>query len=459
VLSLGCPEASAALRERGLVVKTTRGVSHLTSAQKGPQARAILVHASALPDDEVGGSIAAIRRRWPLVDVLVWAPRGSARLVREVLKAGAHDVLLSESPGRVAAATAALIDAQKLLPRVDTARAGGRSRFEGLVSKSAKMWDIFALIQRIAGTDASILLLGEPGTGKDRVARAIHQRSRRRGRFVTFNCTSGGDTQIDAELFGHIQGAHPLAHRDAPGLFERADGGTLLLDEVAAIPLPVQFRLLRALQDRTIRRVGGDVEREVDVRTIAATSAMIDDRVRAGRFRDDLFYQLDVIRIVIPPLRERREDIVFLFAHFIDELVRAHNIERPELTDAFLDALTEYAWPGNVRQLEGFAERVALTRAGQRVSRRDFQRLIRRASRRPATGDRSDAPQLRVDIRRTLAANLEPAVEGIERRYLEELLAEHRGQISTTADAAGINRRTLLRKLNKYGIDKARFRR
>ncbi|MEZ4272556.1 MAG: sigma-54 dependent transcriptional regulator, partial [Myxococcota bacterium] len=328
-----------------------------------------------------------------------------------------------------------------------------------------RMWDLFDTATQIASTEATVLILGETGTGKELLARAIHRHSGRSGRFVPINCGAVNETLVDSELFGHVKGAFTGATYDKQGLFKHAQGGTLFLDEIGNVPLTAQYHLLRALQEGTVRPVGGHDEIEVDVRIIAATSTSLENDVQHGRFREDLFYRLDVIRLELPPLRERPEDIVFLFAHFARKIAEEYNVQRPDLHEGFLDALVNYEWPGNVRQLENFTERLVLTYTGRRVGANVFERLLPfKKQRRSASNTRS----LRhihnvtgaepVDASKTLEETLKPQIANLERRYLEACLRKSQGRIGVAAKTAGISRRTMLRKLKAYGVDKALFR-
>lgn len=466
VLLLGCPELVDHLAARHIDSEEAESFSFL-EARQGSEARAIVLRGSAITSD-LTGAVQALREAWPLVDILVWSPHASAERVREALQAGAKDVLLTESPDICARAVDAVIDAQQLLPRA--ARLGYEekqpSQFGGILSRSSRMWDIFDTVTRVAPTDAPVLILGETGTGKDLLARVIHQRSGREGKFVAINCAAVAEPLIDSELFGHVRGAFTGATISKEGLFRHADSGTLMLDEIGDVPLTAQLRLLRALQERAVRPVGGHDEIPVDVRIIAATSVGLDQAVREDRFREDLYYRLDVIRIEIPPLRERPEDILFLFGQFMRRFCDQYNCDRPVLASTFLDALVEYPWPGNVRQLENFTERLVLTHPAHRVTARHVRSMLPDL-RRPAASPAHEAPapqpvpappDVPVTVDRTLAEHVEPLVEALERRYLEAALTQTGGRMQQAADLAGISRRTLLRKLTRYGLDKREFK-
>ena len=464
VLLLGCGSLTKESRRQGIRVHGFSSVERLLARGQALRPRACVVHPDGFGDHGVGEVLSALRSRLPFTDVLVWAPDAGAALVREAMQAGARDVVLTPDRDALASTVAKVIGEQQLLPRIMETETAVRDswKFEGLVSRSRRMWDLFDLCLRTAATDAPVLVLGESGTGKELVARAIHERSGREGRFVALNCGAVPETLIDSELFGHTRGAFTGANRRREGLFRHADGGTLFLDEIGDIALPVQSRLLRALQEGTIRPVGGHQEVAVDVRVIAATSSDLELAVQESAFREDLLYRLDVIRLLIPPLRERPEDILFLFGYFMHRLAEHYGVDRPEVSEGFLDALTDYPWPGNVRQLENFSERLLLTGTKQKLGASDFSRLTRpldgTAPPPPRTEEATVDAEAAVDLEEPLEAAVERAVSRTEREYLHAALRATRGRVGEAARAAGISRRTLFRKMKSYGIDKGDYR-
>ncbi len=474
VLCVRCPELHGPFAALDIATHPIQRASELRTADDDLSPRAIVLGPASIRDIDVTHEIPRLRQAWPLVDVLLWHPRATAALVRRALQAGARDVLLTRSPEAACRAIEVVIDQQQLLPRQE-ARPSSDTGFEGMLARSRSMFDLFETASQVAQSNAAVLILGETGTGKELLARAIHKRSRRPGRFVALNCGAVPETLIDSELFGHIEGAFTGATKPKPGLFRHADTGTLLLDEAGNVPLPVQYRLLRVLQEGAVRPVGAHNEVPVDVRVLAATSASLEEDVLAGRFREDLFYRLDVIRLVIPPLRERPDDIIFLFARFARRFSDSYRVARPDVTDGFLDALVEHPWPGNVRQLENFTERLVLTEHDHRVTAARFHELVAfqggasgasvgSTSRKPrlhgaegALGGHSHEPAA-LDLHKPMNDALKPHVEELERRYIEGLLSENDGRVVQTAKAAGVSRRTMTRLLKRLDIDKDAFR-
>jgi len=322
--------------------------------------------------------------------------------------------------------------------------------FEEMVGTSAPMREVFSMVEQVAGADATVLLRGETGTGKELVARAIHRRSPRRDRsFVAVNCTAIPRDLMESEFFGHEKGAFTGAIARRVGRFEQADGSTLFLDEVGDLDLAIQAKLLRVLQEQEITRVGGRDPVKVDVRIVAATNRDLEALVREGRFRDDLYYRLNVIPIRLPPLRERPHDLPALLDHFLGSFARRYGKPAPIPPPDLLAAASAYAWPGNVRELRNLCERAV---------------LMGWAAIAPILGAGAGAPrepcsvaQL-VDLDLPLLEARQRLVERFEREYLTRLLREHRGRIGEVARAAGIAERNLYEKMKAYGLSRDDYR-
>jgi DNA-binding NtrC family response regulator len=457
----GSPEVIAAFETCGLEVHPFATQDDVLVHARELRGRACVVCSGVLDSAaDIDRFVRRLRTEAPFLDVIGWAPDATPREVRDALLQGVRDLILDPEPDALVSRVVAIVDRQRYLPRLlqhdeDLAE---RWEFEGMLSRSQKMREVFEVCVRTASTDATVLILGETGTGKELLARAFHRRSERTGRLVTINCSAVPENLIDSELFGHVRGAFTGAERAKEGLFRYADGGTLFLDEVGSIPLQVQYRLLRVLQEGTLRPVGSDREYPVDVRVIAATSVRLDEEVDSGRFRHDLLYRLDVIRTVLPPLRQRPEDILFLFGHFLRKLADHHGLPRPEIEDDFLDVLQTFEWPGNVRQLENLTERLLLThRPNEPLTADHFVVLVAPPHDREADTNGFRQPNL-PDLEHDLPSEVEAAVDRTEENYLRAALGRTGGRVGRTADIAGISRRTLLRKLKRLGIDRMAYR-
>jgi len=320
--------------------------------------------------------------------------------------------------------------------RVEVGRGG--ARLEGLVATSAAMQQVLDLVTRVSATPTSILVTGESGTGKEVLARAIHQRSGRSGPFVAINCAAVPENLLESELFGHARGAFTDAREARVGLFTEANGGTLLLDEVGDMPLSLQPKLLRVLQERKVRPIGARSEHSVDVRIIAATHRDIEDWVEQGRFREDLFFRLNVVHLHLPPLRERNADILPLAHHFVTDFAVRSGKAVKGLSAKAAEKLLAYDWPGNVRELSNCCERaVALTRYDE-VGVDDLPDKVK--SHTPTRVlVTADAPSDFVTL------------EEVEKRYILRVLEAHRGNKTAAARTLGIERKTLYRKLDAWG--------
>lgn len=337
-------------------------------------------------------------------------------------------------------------------------RAGLEQPFEQLVGSSAVMRALYVRMTKVAESDLNVLVHGESGTGKELVARAIHERSARaRGPFVALNCGAIPEALIDSELFGHTKGAFTGAAEARPGVFLEADGGTLLLDEIGELPIAVQSRLLRVLQEREVRPIGASGTRPVDVRVIAATHVDLDELVKAKRFRPDLFYRLNVVSIYLPPLRERVGDIPRLVAHLVETHAVLLKRPVPRLSPALVHVLERYPWPGNVRELENTIQCVLALNSGPYL---DVDVLPQHFALLPpsevsiegsaqATAHASD--EARVPFQ-SYAQARRRSIETFEHGYFVALLARTSGNLSEAARLSGIDRSNLRRALAKAGL-------
>jgi DNA-binding NtrC family response regulator len=376
------------------------------------------------------------------------AADGSVSDALEAVKQGAYDYIQKPfDPDAAGLVVARALERRRLRAQTVSLRKEleGVNSFHNVIGKSPPMREVCGLLERAAGLDTTVLLTGETGTGKELAARAVHYHStRKHNRFVPVNCGALPAELGDNELFGYAKGAFNGAAASKPGLFEEANRGTLFLDEVGELPLPVQVKLNRALQDKEIRRVGENSPFAVDVRIIAATHRELKAEVQAGRFREDLFYRLHVFPIRVPALRERREDIPALAAHFLAKHARASKRDITGIGNAAMRALTAYNWPGNVRELENAIERAVAIAAGRELDIRDLPAELR--------GAQVGALPAEVLVKMPYREAMGTARDRISREYLAVLLHEFEGNVTRAAERAGIERESLHRLLKRYGV-------
>ena len=373
--------------------------------------------------------------RTPAPRVVVITAHGSERQAVEAMKAGAHDYFKKpfETEELVAVVRRALEAVR--LAHENESLAGELTLARTMVFASEPMRRLAVLVARVAPRDVTVLVSGESGTGKERVAEAIVRASRRADRaFVRFNCAALTPELAEAELFGHTRGAFTGATRARPGLFGEADGGTILLDEIGELAPGAQAKLLRVLQEGEIRAVGDERARKVDVRVLAATHRDLEEEVRAGRFREDLFYRLNVVLLRVPPLRERPEDVPVLARHFLARFAERFGLPALHAPDALLDRLAGRTWPGNVRELENTIERLVALSPPEGLD----------------LGLLADSGGAAPDERAVLP--LKERVQAYERGLVLEALRAARGNRSEAARRLGVSRVTLHDKLRRYGV-------
>ena len=318
-----------------------------------------------------------------------------------------------------------------------------RDRLGGLLGQSIPMRRIFALLERIAPTDTTVLVEGETGTGKELVAEAMHDESpRARCPFIVFDCSAASATLIESELFGHVRGSFTGATGDRPGAFEAANTGTLFLDEIGELPLDLQPKLLRALENREVRRVGSNTPHKVDVRIVAATNRSLVHEVDRGRFREDLYYRLAVVPVRLPPLRERLGDVPLLVRHFEEKLRRPG---QPPLPDNLIDDFCARSWPGNVREL-----RNAVARAISIGTMAAEQAGAPAEAPAPMSAPSGEEAMI-VDLAEPLFVGRERVAEAFERKYLSAALKQTGGNVSRAAEIAGVNRKFIQRAMKRFG--------
>ncbi|MHC4715452.1 MAG: sigma-54-dependent transcriptional regulator [Planctomycetota bacterium] len=391
--------------------------------------------------------LAAARRHSPGTEVILITAHSSVDTCRVALKEGAFDYIEKAGAGaeevdpddlRAVVIRAAERTAQQRVIRELRQQLDERYGFEGIVGNSSGMVAILQTIRRVAPSNLPVLIEGESGTGKELLAQAIHNASRRReNRFVALNCAGLSETLLEDELFGHVKGAYTGATADRKGRFEYADGGTMFLDEVGDMPLPMQAKLLRVLENGEIVRVGSNEPIHVDVRVISATNTKLDERVGAGRFRQDLFFRLNGVTLTIPPLRERREDIPPLIDHFITQANRTHGTKVTGIAPPARRALVTHDWPGNVRQLRNVVENMVVLAGEGSLTVTDLPAELA-------------GPPEQPEGRITALAGV--SLSEAERELIRNTLQMVNGNRQQAAKILGIGERTLYRKIKEYGL-------
>ncbi len=420
----------------------------------------LLITDLRLGDEDGFELIDYVRQRYPDTAVLVMTGYATPDTAVQAVRAGAFDLLtkpliddeLQLAIGRAFSQREITKENESLRAQLDR-----RSGLENILSHDYRMLKIFDVIDSVADAKASILITGENGTGKSMIARAIHSRSSRRGGpFVEVACGALPDTLLESELFGHVAGAFTGANTDKAGKFDLADGGTLFLDEIATATPAMQVKLLRVLQEFQFEPLGGTETHSVDTRVILATNEDLSRSVVDGSFRQDLYYRINVVNIVLPPLRERSGDVPLLVDHFLREAAETCGREIEGFDSAAMKALQAYTWPGNVRQLENVVERAVLLSRGEVLTPEDLPPELTGRSTAP-TSLAGDVAQATVNLSETTGMTLREALEGPERQIILQALRLHNWNRAATADALDINRTTLYKKMKRLGLDDPRL--
>jgi len=409
--------------------------------------------ALALVDVRIGGGDGValakdVRQHWPDVDVIMITGYGSIKNAVEAMREGAVDYITKPfQPEELLHAVRRSLERRRMIDEIAYLRQelSDRNAFANMVSRNPTMQEIFATLEMLARNDVTVLITGESGTGKELAARAIHfQGKRKAARFVAINCAAVPEALMESELFGYERGAFTGAMTERVGKVELANNGTLFLDEVESIPLPMQAKLLRVLEERAIERLGGNRRVQVDMRVVAATNVDLARLVREGKVREDFYYRINVVPIALPPLRERREDIALLVAEFLrnNELAKEKGLNR--LTERAINQLMGYDWPGNIRELSNVMERAVLRAKGDTIKEVDVPASGRHDGRRGPGG------HYHLPLREFL--------KGAERDYLSQLLNQYQGGIARCARHASVDQATLHRKIKAHGLRADEFR-
>ena len=432
------------VRSWGYLVSTADdGIKAVESAKERPFALILMdVRMAQMSGIE---ALKDIKQYNPAIPILIMTAYSSVDSAVEALKAGAYDYLtkpLDFEVLKISLARALEHSGLKAENATLRSKMSADYELENIIGKSRPMKELVDMMSMVAPSEATVLITGESGTGKELIAKSIHHNSPRKDQsLVVVNCAALTETLLESELFGHEKGAFTGADKRREGRFKQADKGTIFLDEIGETSAPMQAKLLRVIQEREIQRVGGDETLSVDVRILAATNRNLEVEVKEGKFREDLYYRLNVVTLRIPPLRERQDDTPLLAHHFLEKYAKKNNKQVKGFSPLAMDMLLKYAWPGNVRELENVIERAVILLPDEHVTEKDL----------PTTVSESYAEKNDwVSPPSPVAANR--PLEAIEKEAILATLENSGGNKSETARRLGINRKTLHKKLKEYGI-------
>ncbi len=418
---------------------------------------AVVLSDLRLPEGDGFGVLRAAKEVDPELPVIVMTAFGSIQDAVSAMKEGALDFLAKPvDPDHLLllvqrALALRRMATENILLREELAARRGAPQ---IVGEDPRLKQVSVSLQRAAATDTTVLLEGESGTGKELFARALHVLSPRAdGPFVAINCAAIPETLLETELFGHEKGAFTGAAARKPGKFELAHRGTLFLDEIGDLPLPLQAKILRALEEKRFERVGGTAPIQVDVRVVAATNRNLKAAVAARQYREDLYFRLSVFPITIPPLRDRPDDIPMLARHFIDRFCRDLNKKPLSLAPSAIQQLQEYAWPGNVRELQNCIERAVILTEGDTIHARHLSLSFRENGHALTAPSDDEGLWAKVDLSGTLADATRRVVSEVERRKIEQTLKEAGGNRNRAADLLQVTYKALVAKLREYGLE------
>ncbi len=429
------------------------------TAQTGREALSLIAENSyalfiidySLPDMNGFQLMAELRRKDADAIIMMITAHGTIEMAVEAMRAGAFNYLAKPiNYDEMALLVEKAAGHHRLLTELWRTKAELDEKFEmdNIVGQSKKMLKVYEKVRVVAESDATVLIRGETGTGKELIARAIHRHSQRRNRnFIRMNCAAIPESLLEAELFGHERGAFTGAIQQRKGKFEAANGGTIYLDEIGEISMPVQAKLLRVLQEGEFDRMGGNDTITIDTRVITTTNRDLEEAIREGTFRLDLFYRLNVIPIYLPSLRERKEDIPLLVHHFIKKFAKKNNKEITSISPTAMAAITQYDWPGNVRELENIIERAVVLATKERLEEIEIPGM-------PG----NNGKMLNISGQELgFQSAKKKVIESFETHYLSHVLKKHQGNISASAKEAGLDYKNFHNKLKKYHLKKSQF--
>lgn len=438
-----CELCESELRPRGFEVTWSTSPEEALQVLRGGEFDAILtdLNMPGITGIDLCEQVAANR---PDIPVVVITAFGSLDTAIAAIRAGAYDFVTKPVKMELLALTLERAVRHRQLQEKIKILSGATDRTErcdGLLGSSEPMRRLYDQLGRVADTDATVLVLGDSGTGKELAARALHNLSRRKAApFVAINCAAVPEQLLESELFGHAQGAFTDAQRKRKGIFLQADGGTLLLDEIAEVPLTLQSKLLRAIEERRLRPVGSDQEIPFDVRIVSSTNRDLDAAVEEGVFRKDLYFRINVVQIDLPPLRSRGTDILVLARHFLEQFAAQNGKSITGFSEAVAERLLAYDWPGNVRELRNVMERAAALARCSQLGVEDLPEKVRDHTQKQILLAGDDPSEL-------------PPMEEVEKRYIAHVVRIAGGNKSRAARLLGFDRKTLCRKLLRYGLE------
>lgn len=439
-----CKIESKRLKEQGFIVETATDPKKAIEIIETETFDLII---SDLKMEELSGIdvLKKVKNISPSTEVILLTAFSSVETAVEAIKSGAYDYIAKSSPYQeLVFKISRALEKKDYVNEIDRLKDSLKERYSlrNIIGKNEKMQEVYRLIETVRDTDISVLIRGETGTGKELAAKAIHFNSFRREKpFVIVNCAAISETLVESELFGHVKGAFTGAIKDKPGKLELAAGGTVFLDEIGDLSINLQAKLLRVLQDKKFERVGGTQLLSTDARIISATNRNLEELIKENRFREDLFYRINVVSIDIPPLRERIDDIKLLLDYFLVISNREFNKKIEGFSDGAMKLLLTYNWPGNVRELENLIKKMVLTVKGAEISDKDVKNNLKGA-----------VSEMLLKKEFFTKLPWKEMMNKTEKEYFESLLRQFKGKLTMVCQKANINRRMLHRKMNIFNL-------